>query len=79
MSTQIIKVWSLFLSTLFTILAISNYFGSGKVYAPLIAAAFIMLLAGEILVLIDSWHFDRRKLELTKQERENWMFRRQSD
>ena len=79
MISQTIKAWSLFLSSIFTIIAIADYFGAGKAYAPLIATAFIIHLIGEVAVFVINYHPDRRKLELTKAERENWMFKRMAD
>ena len=79
MLNQTIKAWSLFLSSLFIIMAISNYFGAGKVYPVLISISFIIHIIGCVAGLVLSWHPDRRKLDLTPAERENWMFKRQAD
>ena len=79
MSQQTLKAWSLFLSSLFIILAIGNYFGAGKVYPVLISVSFIIHLISEVAILVLDWQIDRRKVDLTKAERENWMFRRQAD
>lgn len=79
MINQTIKAWSLFLSCLFIIMAISNYFGAGKVYPVLISVSFIIHIIGEVAILVIGWRYDRRKLDLTPAERENWMFKRQAD
>ncbi len=79
MINQTLKAWALFISSTFTIMAISNYFSAGKVYPVLISVAFIIHLIGCVADLVLGWHPDRRKLELTKDERENWMFKRQTD
>jgi len=77
---QAVKGWSLFISTLFVIMAVINYFGSGKVYAPLIAASFIIYLIGEIAVFILIYQFDRRKQDLGISERDtSWLLKRQAD
>jgi len=70
MIAQAVKGWSLFISTLFVILAISNYFGSGKVYPVLISISFIIYLIGEIAVFILNYQFDRRKQDLGIDQRE---------
>jgi len=70
MLQQTTKGWSLFISTLFVILAISNYFGSGKVYPVLISISFIIYLVGEIAVYVLDFQFDRRKQDLGIDQRE---------
>ena len=79
MIQQTLKAWSLFLSSLFIILAVSNYFGSGKVYPVLISVSFIIHLCGEIAVLICDWQMDRRKQDLGAENRVPWNLKRQTD
>ena len=79
MLTQTIKAWGLFLSSLFIIMAIQNYFGAGKVYPVLISVSFIIHIIGEVAILVIGWRYDRRKFELPTEDKQPWMWRRQAD
>ena len=79
MLRQNIKALLLFISTMLTIVAISDYFGAGKDYPGLIGAAFVILLLSNIVDLIDNWHGERRKIDLVGEDKLPWMLRRQAD
>lgn len=79
MINQTIKAWALFISSLFIIMAISNYFGAGGVYPVLISVSFIIHIIGEVAILVVGWQIDRRKIDLTGEDRLPWMFKRQAD
>lgn len=59
MIRQEIRLSFLFVSTMFTIIAIGDYFGSNEAYPGLIGTAFIVLLLGNIADLIISWKVEK--------------------
>jgi len=70
MITQAIKGFLLFFSVIFTILALFEWIGDARAYQGLLGTAFILLLASNIVDLIDRWQDDRRKQDLGIDERE---------
>ena len=67
------------MSLLFVIMAVSNYFGAGKVYPVLISTSFIIYLLGEIVIFGLNYHLDRRKVDSVGDDKMPWMFKRQTD
>lgn len=74
---QEIKALLLFISVIFTSLAVFDWMGNAKAYHGLLITAFILLLASNIIDLISSWHGERRKVDLDVKA--PWMHQRQAD
>ena len=70
MLAQTIKAFLLFASVIFTIFSIEAWLTADKAFSGLIVLAFILLLASNIVGLIDDWQEDRRRQDLGVDERE---------
>jgi len=80
MIAQAVKAFLLFFSVVFTIFSIEAWLTSDKAFSGLIVLAFILLLASNIVDLIDKWQVDRRRQDLGVSERDtSWLLKRQAD
>ena len=59
MIRQEIRLSFLFVSTIFTIIAVGDYLGDNEAYPGLIGTAFIVLLLGNIVDLIIDWKVEK--------------------
>ena len=80
MIRQEIRLSFLFVSAIFTIIAVGDYFGAGEAFPALISTAFIVLLFGNIADLILGWKLEKRRVDLGIDEREySRLMRRETD
>jgi len=79
MIAQAVKGFLLFFSVVFTIFSIEAWLTSDKAFSGLIVLAFILLLASNIVDLIDKWQVERRKQDWGVEERAPWILKRQED
>jgi len=80
MIAQTIKGFLLFFSVVFTIFSIEAWLTSDKAFSGLIVLAFILLLASNIVDLIDKWQVERRKQVWGIEERDmSWLIKRIAD
>ena len=79
MITQNIKALCLFISAAMMTLGISEYSYDTQSFLGFVWSAMAALLLSNIVDLFDKWITEKRKVDLLKDDRMPWHFRREAD